>query len=385
MKYICTNPEEIKKIIDEIGYYGPGSIINRFWFNKAEPEAALAYRIVEGARKYLEHETDVADVTDAFNYYVRNGFDISREWIWDNLKKAFIIKDFSYDENGEDIIHVEFIPNETKFSAKEEKKIEAMWNKLEKLFAERGLAIYNQEQITSIVKGTFDRYLDDLSKRGDMIFEVRPVGEHMYLEGMCYLPEKLEYKLDNGETVIFDAGIRFDPKRCLVLPECRTPDDRGDMTLGIYRRSPNGETHLMARIGKDVSNTYGITQSCRIERKEYQLSSAKNPFNRQRIVENYGDSISYEGRNATTEEIMEFSKQLIEVEKIDKLYDLLLKKAAFIPENEDRPNRKPIRRGLCTEIGDWPDVMKNQVLSLNELLGLEIEDEEEKPLEIELK
>ena len=359
MKYICINPERMVEQYNKIGMYGRGSIINRINLNKSEPEHGLFRRVFIPCQNVTIKKEPEANVTEAFEYtYIARRCNVEREDVWYNLKKLFDIVEIDTDEKGEWVIKLIYKNDEDLESKTEESELEQdeFWESLEAIYQTQGFNEYTENEIENIVKVIIDKYIEDMSKRKDIIFEQTPLyGKTLSLGGGTYYNIKdIKYTLE-GESFIVKASF------CAADidvegPESSYPTCEGYLNIRIYRKAKNGETELLAVMSKD---NYKETEpnseiKCQIGDKKYKVGTYLL-----KTVVAIGDGALINSPHDP--DTKDYISQLVDPKKIDLIKQmiwsrLLFKQISSSVEDYDRDQ----------EVTDWDESQKEQEISLKE-------------------
>ena len=306
IKFVCSNPQDFVMDYEKIGVQG---LRQKIKFGVSETEKALI-RTIENAFSKPKTSTDVTEVFE-FQYSSHEGPGyVPRETVWGQLKKMFRIKNIELTNDGHYVVEVEYVP-EKKYTVKEMKEI------VEEVINDFYNTVYNCDttDFKLIPAVDFDHY--EYKRR-----KVFYINEDEFTANLNF------YRLVNDGNSAKDTSSK----------------DEATLELAISKKSIDNREEVVAFLTKKISKKFG----CKIDsyilgkryRKEWKYSDG--------TMENEAAFI------ASLEQLDNY-KDLIEYERIDELYKLLIAKNKGL-KNDGRIGTvaTPAKVNGCLEsLGDY--------------------------------
>jgi len=202
------------------------------------------------------------------------------------------------------------------------------------------------------------KYIQDLQQRDNIIFEVSPsrLKPNDKLDiggGTQFYPKNKAYSI-NGKSYIVVTIIK-NTKELIAGPDYRM-GNQGYMHVSIYEKVANGQDKLLAVCRKEtyyknkslLSSTYVFFED---EKLCYNIESSGNHY----LCKEIPGEHALQEFPKTIDRVRDFSKEMVEPEIIDRLYELFKDKIRFLISSRvgERPGEHMVKVGRV-EVGSWP-------------------------------
>ncbi len=331
MKYILDNPEAFVSDIDEFG-------LNRVNSYGSFIRSEFADILNEVARSKVNGENEEADVTPVFEYY-------------DNY--STLKENRSHLRNLFDIINID--DKEQVVRVKYRTERERGWSELEDKLTQYAPIQYSQEEKSKIVRNVLNTYIQDLQRRKDIIFECESTSRNEINiggYGTQFMLEDKVYSI-NGEDIIVSTSFKALLDQRVMPPDYRVTDKEGSIGVEIKRKSHDGQNERFVFYTKSINDEEKESSvSCYYDKLNYSVDTQSDTNHK---LYHFMDSAKGEYGYISEDKFKEISKDMLDLEMIDRLYSILINKIRFKkPDKSSVPKKKYWTNGAY-EVGGWDD------------------------------